>query len=172
MMFYSTPGHGGFHVSELLLATMPEALRGPTFSGPGWYEEDCDAVLVMVAFPERFTPEEVANADASLKNGYLYDRWEKFHGRELAPGESRAKDEMHWYAEHKKDLIVTAAWGDWHEEVPSGMVGVCARPGGHTTAANRTTDRYFLVPNEEYDAKGKFGFIVDPAKHKEVGRIF
>lgn len=70
----STASHGGFYVSRERLATMPEALaRVPTYversagvkivtvAGDGfggrWYEEDCDAALVALAWPEAFPRE-------------------------------------------------------------------------------------------------------------------
>lgn len=54
---YSTGSHGGVHLSAERIAQMPEALSGiTTFAEPGWYEEDVDVNLVIVAFPEFFNP--------------------------------------------------------------------------------------------------------------------
>lgn len=39
---YSTPSHGGIHLSPTRLKEMPEVLRLES----GWYEEDCDWCLV------------------------------------------------------------------------------------------------------------------------------
>ncbi len=62
--FYETASHGGFHVTPDAMKAMPPALRAlPVFCGePGWYEEDCDAVIVVLAFPVHFDPRQVLNA--------------------------------------------------------------------------------------------------------------
>lgn len=59
---YGTPGHGGFKVSAKMLAKMPEALRNPD----GWYEEDCEACKVIIAFPHLFDAGKVASAQKSF----------------------------------------------------------------------------------------------------------
>ena len=50
----STASHGGFYVSTERLAELPPAvLTAERFNTPGhWYEEDCEAYIVAVAFPE------------------------------------------------------------------------------------------------------------------------
>lgn len=54
--FYSTPGHGGFLISQDRRDDMPEAIRQfQTFAGGNWYEEDCDAALVVFSFPTLFS---------------------------------------------------------------------------------------------------------------------
>jgi hypothetical protein len=74
--------------------------------------------------------------------------------------------EEEFYAAHKNDLLVNAAWGDWHERVPKGMVGVVATVGGHRSADHKK-ERWFLIPEKEYDARS-IQFVVDPSKHKET----
>ena len=69
--FYSTPGHGGFHLSAKMNKRVPVELREQSFAGlalKGWYEEDCDAYIVIVTFSEYFTPEEVEKARVALAN--------------------------------------------------------------------------------------------------------
>lgn len=52
-----TPSHGGYHLSSDRLAALPKALRSlPTFAGTGWYEEDCDWIIPVLAFPDLFQP--------------------------------------------------------------------------------------------------------------------
>lgn len=51
----STASHGGIKVSDERLALMPENMRSTTYSGGGWFEEDCDWCLVAVTFPEAFS---------------------------------------------------------------------------------------------------------------------
>jgi len=69
LVLYSTPGHGGFHVSAEWLAQMPEPYRSAVpftqrhgRSGPGWYEEDCDWSIVALSFPQFFTAPEIETA--------------------------------------------------------------------------------------------------------------
>lgn len=62
--FYTTIGHGGFHLSWQRLGQMTEKL-GPvkTFCGdPQWFEEDCDWCYVALAFPELFSAHAVTEA--------------------------------------------------------------------------------------------------------------
>ena len=69
--FYSTPGHGGFHLSAKMNKRVPVELREQSFAGfgmKGWYEEDCDAYIVICVFSEYFTPEEVESARKALAN--------------------------------------------------------------------------------------------------------
>ena len=59
--FYGTPSHGGFKLSAERNAKVQEILRQRSFGQQGmkgWYEEDCDACIVMATFPEYFTTEQ------------------------------------------------------------------------------------------------------------------
>lgn len=78
---YSTPSHGGFHLSPTRQAEMPEVLKIES----GWYEEDCDWCLVVMAFPQFF---ENADLAKSCMRKWHPDRYEKFFGVELIPKES------------------------------------------------------------------------------------
>jgi len=51
---YDTPSHGGLHVSAGLLAQMPPSWREVHGYPAGWFEEDCDWALVVLAFPDVF----------------------------------------------------------------------------------------------------------------------
>lgn len=57
IVFVSTPSHGGYFVPPALNATIPATVKALTFNRlgeSGWYEEDCDAALVPVYFPNWF----------------------------------------------------------------------------------------------------------------------
>lgn len=57
IVFYSTPGHGGFHLSPDRQAELQRKFPGfVTFrgNGPAWFEEDCDACAVILTWPELF----------------------------------------------------------------------------------------------------------------------
>ncbi len=80
---YSTPSHGGIHLSDERIAEMPKALQdfvpfGSPQPGPGrWFEEDADWSVVALAFPEFFTEGDVQAAHATLK-GYRPAVYEAF----------------------------------------------------------------------------------------------
>lgn len=84
---YSTPSHGGIHVSPTLQNEMPEVLRVES----GWYEEDCDWCLVAVAFSQYFI-KEYAQAIDTMRNWHP-DRYEKYFGVQLKPEESYMRRE-------------------------------------------------------------------------------
>ena len=63
--FYGTPGHGGFKVSKHVLAVMPKAY----VNEDGWYEEDCEALKVYMAFPHLFPRLDMESIQKS------YDHW-------------------------------------------------------------------------------------------------
>jgi len=54
--------HGGFVLSAARMAIMPEDLRRDSFTQDNYFEEDCAAASVVVAFPEFFAPDAVQRA--------------------------------------------------------------------------------------------------------------
>lgn len=54
--FYGTSSHGGFLLSPERLAEMPACLRKRStgYCPANWFEEDCEAALVILAFPQFF----------------------------------------------------------------------------------------------------------------------
>jgi hypothetical protein len=170
IVFYGTAGHGGFHVSKTLNQKVNAEWRNETARGDGWYEEDCDYAIVVYTFPEFFTPEEAKTALSVLKNWRPFE-YEKITGEVLAPGESHQKDEYHFLKAHENDFLVIAAWGDWHERVPKGQVGVVATPGGKRGHLHEAKEKFFLVPSKEYQNRGVHSFVVDPARHPEISPL-
>jgi hypothetical protein len=62
----STPSHGGFFLDAAHNAQVPAAWRAASFNGQaegGWYEEDCDAALAILAWPGFFDAENIAYAE-------------------------------------------------------------------------------------------------------------
>lgn len=148
IMEYGTPSHGGFHLSKSRQAQMPAALR----LDHGWYEEDCDYARVVLGFPQFFSGEEIAGAMGTVRN-WFPDAFEAFTGRTLAPGESHVKDDRDWKAANADKYQVLAGYGDWHEGVPEGQVGVFAGLGGRLPNGRYPDDRHwFLVPQPVYRA--------------------
>lgn len=154
--FYGTPSHGGFHVSAELNKQIPDYFRtadGYADGNAGWYEEDCAWSLVVTIFPDRFDEEMRKSAKWTVANTYP-EVYERFYGVVLAPGESHAKDEAKFAADHAKDYLVLSAYGDWHAKVPKGYVGVFAGIGGRTpNGMFPDTVKWFLVPEEKYQPK-------------------
>ena len=68
--FVSTPSHGGFHVSAERMTRMPDNLKDKRRfgihaerDGDGWFEEDFEVYLVVLAFPEECSDTQVCNAE-------------------------------------------------------------------------------------------------------------
>lgn len=166
----STAGHGGILVAPTKNALIPEYMR----CEDGAYEEDCDWAIPAVVFEsewrkwadgERWTTgdSQMEAAYSTLKNWHP-DAFERFTGRHLEPGESLKRDEALFEARNVANFVVRAAWGDYHEKVPTGMVGVFARRSADGA------EQYFLVPDAEYSSR-KGAFVIDPARHTEIGPI-
>jgi hypothetical protein len=163
IIFYSTAGHGGYHVSKTLNQKIHESLR----LRDGWYEEDCDWAIVVFSFPHLFKPQTVEQAIRILKS-YYPDEYEAITEQKIAPGESRTRDEKTFYENHQNDFIVTAAWGHWHDSVPANFVATAAVRGLDKSCGET---KYFLVPKDEYQAKRDFAFVIDPGRHREIEPI-
>jgi hypothetical protein len=107
--FVSTGSHGGFFVPGELLPEMPPLLRvmgqswnatinndaGAEFidlSTVGrWYEEDCEACMVVIAFPLMFEPAELTRAATCFRN-WFWKQYEVMSGTVIPEGESLSKD--------------------------------------------------------------------------------
>lgn len=61
-----TAGHGGIKVDAALNRKIREVWRRQG----GWYEEDCDAAIVMLTFPQHFPEKRVEAAHRSAKRYY------------------------------------------------------------------------------------------------------
>ena len=64
--------HGGFILTADRVAAMPAELRAESFTHDNYFEEDCSAAAVLVAFPEYFDAERVARAAEHLNNVRAY----------------------------------------------------------------------------------------------------
>jgi len=76
--FFSTPGHGGFYVPFALIHSVPGLPDFQPWAGRGWFEEDCDAALVVVCFPDAFDSDQVERARRAVLEQQPY-----FMGRGL-----------------------------------------------------------------------------------------
>lgn len=161
----STPGHGGYKLDRKRNSMVHPAWR----KKGGWYEEDCEYAIVWYTFPEAIvntrehkpmTRDEVISESVyTLKNSYP-DEYETVTGEKVTAEESRKVAEREFLAKHANDYIVVCAYGDWHKDVPSGMVGVEATLGGDRTIHGKR--KYFLLPEDEYDTRDQFGYVIKP----------
>jgi len=163
---------GGYFVAAAQALLMPEALRSAGKFATGeaeglWFEAGEQWALVVLAFPEHFTPESEALAEANLRNWHPAI-WEHWTGKTLAPELSYKRRQEVFYTEHQHDLIATDVFGTWCSGVPQGMIGVFAQRGGRQVG--RSDGSYWLVPALEYDMclgtrSREPGFVVDPDRH-------
>ena len=121
-----TPSHGGFILSETRQAAMPEALR---LDEPE-YEHDVDWSLVIVAFQTEFAAAgdplfdiELSLATSTVKC-WRPERWEAYAGEAVEPRQSHVRREREAFEARIGQVVVTTAYGDWADWVPSGKVGV------------------------------------------------
>jgi hypothetical protein len=155
---YSTAGHGGFKLSDERNQKIYSFLR----SNCGWYEEDAEWAIVAISFPHLFTAFERRCAERTIKNSWP-DAFEAIFGTILLPGESHEKDRRAFLETHSNDWIVISAIVSKYK---NDLVEVVATPGGRRGPG--TEERRFLVPSDEYEI-GRFGFVVDPARHRIYG---
>jgi hypothetical protein len=72
IVFVGTSSHGGIKLSPQRMADFPAELLGDDDGflnqrQRGWFEEDCDATLVVLAFPKEFEIRQVRSALESAK---------------------------------------------------------------------------------------------------------
>jgi hypothetical protein len=89
----STPSHGGIWVSPAALARIPEPLRATTYSGAGWFEEDCDwcipyLALGLHAFEEPAERRDHVRAVARR----TFETWHAAHAGLLEPEAASVED--------------------------------------------------------------------------------
>lgn len=173
----STPSHGGLLLDAARVARMPAYFTAASWAGPSAYEEDVDWCMPALIFAEEFkacprAAGMVADAESTLRNWHP-EVWEKHYGRELKPGESMRRDEDESKKAHAADLVVVAAWGNWHASVPPGMVGVAACKGGRNKSGQYAGPlAYFHVPAAEYAERTEpCGFVIDQARHAPCSPI-
>ena len=151
---HSTAGHGGFHLAADRNAKVDRRLRQPG----GWYEEDVEWAIVALTFPQLFTGFERRSAEQTVKDSWP-DAWEAIFVTVLEPGQSHEKDRRGFHVRHAGDWIVISAIRSDHHD---GHVEVVATRGGHRERG--AEERRFLIQSAEYEV-GRFGFVVDPARH-------
>lgn len=154
VVFHTTAGHGGFHLSPERNAKVHSLLCNPA----GFYEEDAAWAAVAIAWPELFTTLERRQAEETLRHSWP-DAWEAITGRALRPGESRTRDAEAFARDQATDwVVISAIYSDHHP----GHTEVVATLGGQRDPSAK--ERRFLVLSKDYKA-GPFGFVIDETRH-------
>lgn len=154
-----TAGHGGIRVSRALAekTMLPAVLRKAIRQGGYyWFEEDCAYSLVVLSFPERFDAQRHEYAHRAARDWYP-DEYTLLTGKPVALEESYTLQRRAFEAETRERFVVRSASGDWKAGVPKGMVEVLAK------RASDGAEMTALVPADEYDARGKFGYVLPEA---------
>lgn len=171
----TTASHGGIHLVPDLNGKVNAVWRDKA----GWYEEDCDWAIVAVTFPEHFRDKKIEDgpevgltheqyAHNVLKRWYP-DEYGTVFGVTVTAAESNIVAEREFKAAHADRWLSTSAWGHRNDRngrlrVPAGWVGVCASVGG--SRAHGSEERWFLVPEAEYDVRNTLGgVVIDPDRH-------
>ena len=149
IMLYMTPSHGGYAVTARVAATMHPALRscGESRDGRYWFEEDCAWSAVVCQWPELFTTIRGAGTVEAAKRtlrSWFPDEYEAFYGEKVKVEDSIVLQGRAFAAATRNQFVVQTAWGDWHEKVPKGQVGVLAKRAADGAVTHR------LVPEAEY----------------------
>ena len=155
-----TPGHGGTKLSKERNRLIPASLR----QSSGWYEEDCEAAIVGMYFPEAYPHWTQEKFEGTVKN-WFPDKYEAATGNTLVPGESLKRDESLWNEAHATDFVSTSAE---YDKEHSGMTRVTARRGADGATG------IFLVNSDEYSEARKVAdrgasgrFVIDPSQHEQ-----
>jgi len=126
IVWYTTAGHGGCWLSDERLAQLSPALRAwQSFTGPNWYEEDCDWVFPFLCFAEEFfhsTSWRLLLVGDDLDSEEAYKNWlnaahktidlrpEYYDNRFTAKAPFRETIEQ-WRCSGRRPLIITLAGG-------------------------------------------------------------
>ncbi len=168
----STQGHGGFKLSRARNRHIPASAR----KRGGWYEEDVEWAIVAMIYRDEFRAylhrcghqadhvERMMTGAAICVRGAMPDTYESITGIEVRPGESTSRDEAQFHELHKNDWIVVSARKCSEDQ---SLVRCSARVGGRDSAPNTET-RTFLIEAEQYAARSRFGFVVDPRVHEPI----
>ena len=162
IMEYTTPSHGGIHLSAKKNLLVHEAWR----TKDGFYEEDVQWSIVACTFPTLF-PEHIAQARTTAKNYYphqfmkVYETTVHLHESSILREEADSKQ----YADQ---WIAVSAFGNWHAKVPEGKIAVCCVKGGQgirTGGIQGKEERWFMIEADQYKDPTKrcsLGYIVQP----------
>ncbi len=170
----------GYFIPRQANARIHETWRVRT----GWYgqgERDDHWAIVAITFPDLFPRTTVQDAHALQRQARpsqyeaAVTATDSAEGQDLpAPAQPQAPAAIVTTATpgsvvavrrtptgpRKAGPIATQVWGEWHESVPTGFVGVSAAPDSDPSHIT-----WHLIPVAEYDNRPGFRFTVDPERH-------
>jgi hypothetical protein len=123
--YESTSTHGYYYVSERLNKQIPHYMRKSR------YEEDIEWCIPFVVLSDYYNDEERKKHAIEVFKNWFFDYYERFFNVVLNEGESTEKDVKIFLERNKENYLPVAGFGDWHKNVPKGMVGVLLRKGGN-----------------------------------------
>lgn len=148
----STASHGGVKLEKRQNSLIPKDIRRKG----GWYEEDCEWALAALCFKDVFGKQNVEIAKSIAKN-YFPVEYAMITGEKVRVEESRALRKIRFEKETYNKFVVRSAVGDWHPDVPSGMVKVYA------SRASDGSEKTAVIPKENYSI-GEFGYVLEVTK--------
>ena len=92
LRFYSTASHGGYEIcvaGRRLLGDELAAIK--PFAGEGWYEEDCDWMILALGIPDAFEPAAVYRAVCAVRSQPTWISWARAAREWLDRGSTAAK---------------------------------------------------------------------------------
>lgn len=147
--FKSTPVHGHLHTADHITSKIPCYMRTTQYSRAGMYEEDCDWCIPIVVHREKFSERIQKIALETFYNWHPH-LFESYFGEK--PTESfklkELKKEQAYNKIDQRNYRIRSAFGDWHENVPKGHIGVYA---------NRLKDGYeimVIIPEQDRNELG------------------
>ena len=158
--FVTTPSHGGIKL-DLKRFPMPKEFQLHHMNELGWYEEDCEAALVVIVYPSLFKPGALEEAEFMVKSVYPHE-YMAYTKIEVKLEESYQLRKEKFAVDHKNDWVVVSALG-----MQDGNVKCIAALGGRDNNYHYDRVKAFIVPKEEYNP-GENGFVIDTKRHKEV----
>lgn len=140
----SCASHGGIKLDRKRNAMIHPRWR----RAGGWYEEDCEwSIAVASLGPVSGFPADTRMSAYEAAKDWFPDEYSEVFGVLVTLSESHVLREREAWKAAEGKPVVRACWGDWHANVPTGMVGVLARV--HTSVGEES---YHLLTAEEYNA--------------------
>jgi hypothetical protein len=162
IVFVSTARHGGFHLdAERRKEAHARIGKLPTFTGSqAWLEEDCDACLVYLIWPEYATDEQINDA-VNTVNWQVNNcsKWESIQKWLYRAGREDLLDRAKAHQEAVKDLWERGSL--W--TVGKGWNVSFTRPGTIVDKARRTVE-FERYPRKRYYTTEELDAIEQAAK--------
>ncbi|GAA3601629.1 hypothetical protein GCM10022223_16690 [Kineosporia mesophila] len=117
-------------------------------------------LAAATSLPRPSTPEATTKTAPTDSNDPLPERTQLIPVAASASADQQVPETPRPAWVRKSGPIARQVWGDWHETVPPGFVGVVASPD-----ESPEDETWHLVPAQEYESRGTFRFVVDLENH-------